>query len=817
MKILGLSIAIMAFAFKPIIAQNVVKGRVLDAADQQALPFVNITYNGSSAGTLGDLDGYFELKSKEPIRSIQLSYLGYVKKEIKLLPDMNLNNLVIKLDRDNVLLMEAVILPGENPAHRIIRQASLQKDANDPLSLSDFSYKSYNKLLMTVNGDSIKLYDKDGKFDSSAFSFQKFTQRSHFFLMESVTERKYLKGKRDHEEVLASRISGFENPMFTLIGTQFQSFSFYQAELEVLGNRFINPLRANSMREYFFVIQDTLQTAELETDTVYAISFRPRDTKRRDLLEGTLFIGTDGFSLRNVIARKTDSVGLKVEVHQKYAQYGKVWFPVQLLLDIDFGSTLQINGLAPKAIGRTYIQDIAINAGLDKKGIPRVELSLGAEAAKREQDYWNRFRNAPLDAKEQQTYGTIDSIGQDINLDQKVAAISALINGKFRWKWVDFELDRLLRFNEPYEGLRLGLGLHTNERLSKYISTGGYFAYGFKDKAWKYGADVSFRSSLYSPWKLTSFINSDIAEMSQSQWALQRKPGLLAAQDNRYYAIDRFDEVEQFGLKLDVDLRPNIKSRFGVWREDRRYLPQNKVEIPAAGKSSFQGMIYQFSLAYAPGDKYMNTPEGRRLLRSTYPIAYLDVIHAQADNNSANAFQRLQLRIEHSWKSLRWGDWRVQMRSEALLNRAPVSYFFSPLTNLRQAQFDYVPRFDIGSRDAFETMLNNEFLSDRQLQLALEYAAPKHLIKIKKWNPQLAAVHRFAIGDLQQTAWEQGPQFQEVLPQFNTLEKGFWESGVEMWNLYRGLGLGFYYRYGPYAYSDALENLAIKFTSTFTF
>ena len=41
-----------------------------------------------------------------------------------------------------------------------------------------------------------------------------------------------------------------------------------------------------------------------------------------------------------------------------------------------------------------------------------------------------------------------------------------------------------------YEGVRLGGGLRTNAKLSRFFSVGGYGAYGFKDRMAKYGGDL---------------------------------------------------------------------------------------------------------------------------------------------------------------------------------------------------------------------------------------------------------------------------------------------------------------------------------------
>ena len=65
----------------------------------------------------------------------------------------------VLLQRIRVQLDEVIILPGINPAHRIIQNAIDNKDHNDPEKLKSFSYTSYDKMIFTVNADSLLQVD----------------------------------------------------------------------------------------------------------------------------------------------------------------------------------------------------------------------------------------------------------------------------------------------------------------------------------------------------------------------------------------------------------------------------------------------------------------------------------------------------------------------------------------------------------------------------------------------------------------------------------------------------------------------------------
>jgi hypothetical protein len=48
--------------------------------------------------------------------------------------------------------------------------------------------------------------------------------------------------------------------------------------------------------------------------------------------------------------------------------------------------------------------------------------------------------------------------------------------------------------------------------------------------------------------------------------------------------------------------------------------------------------------------------------------------------------------------------------------------------------------------------------------------------------------------------------------EYKTLNKGYFESGIELNQIYSALGLSCFYRYGPYQLPRFEDNLAIKLT-----
>jgi len=108
-----------------------VSGKVVDDKTKVPLAFVNIiiNYNGFAGGTT-DIDGKFMLTYSQRIRTLTLSYVGYQPMTFEV--GQKTSNLLISLTQKDVELQEVEILPGVNPAHRIIQNAIDNRENNDP-------------------------------------------------------------------------------------------------------------------------------------------------------------------------------------------------------------------------------------------------------------------------------------------------------------------------------------------------------------------------------------------------------------------------------------------------------------------------------------------------------------------------------------------------------------------------------------------------------------------------------------------------------------------------------------------------------------
>ncbi len=802
------------------------RGKVVDQKTQEPLPFVNIVANQGYTGTSTDIDGRFYIQSESPIKSLNLSFMGYEKKEVTVNPAEKF--LTIKLLESASTLDEVTVFPGENPAHRIIKNAEKNRKLNNPENIEAFSYKTYSKFVLSINTDSVnpnidtvvtEVGDTSiSRIDSSGYNLTQLMDKQHLFMMETVTKRDFLAPSRDNETVLVSRTSGFKNPLFSLIATEIQSFSFYEDYIEITGNEYLNPITPGSTSRYFFIIEDT--TYNSVSDTVYVISFRPKPNYGFQPLQGQISINTSDWAIQNVIAKPYEDGGIEVEIEQLYKRYGDhTWFPTQLNAHIRMNN-LSFNDAKPYGKLRTYLKDIDLNPELKRKDISRADLTITEQASdsSRAEELLQIFRIDTLDRRERETYRVVDSIGKAENLDRNLKIMAAIFSGRIPVYFADLELDKIIGYN-VYEGFKLGLGAHTNSRLSDWFKVGGYFRYGTRDSDWKYGWDSEFSLHKHSNLALSFGYQQDIFESGGVNFLQQPKSGLLA--DNyRIIYITQFDETTRYFTSLTYDPLPKLHGEIRFQRENRLtlgdyyFLKEN--EGSTNWKNGFNYSEVITSFRYSPNEKFIEGPGfGKLTFDIKYPLVYLQYTRG-LDNTFGSDFSydKLDARFEYAYKTVRVGTFSMALQGGMVLSDVPYSKLYVGTSNLTNEGNSLDRLLNLADRNSFETMYFNEFLSDRYVQVFLRQDFKSLLFRRKNFAPHIEVVTRAIWGSLERPELHQGLAFK-------TLEKGYYESGLELNKLYvvnfMGLGAGFYYRYGAYAGSNFVDNIAIKLTSKFSF
>jgi hypothetical protein len=798
---------IFLLAANPAGAQDFsVSGRVFDAFSGEPLAFVNIVSNNSYSGTATDIDGRFSISSSQKINSLRLSYVGY--KPTTFPVEEKTNNLKIYLEKENVELEEVVIVAGENPAHRIIRNVMANREKNNPDNISTFSYKSYDKMVFTV--DTLEQEPVDpAPGDSSYIRLKNFLSDKDLFMMETVSERRYMAPDRNHEKVLASRISGLQDPVLLFLGSQLQSSTFYNELIEIAGKKYINPISRGSLRKYYFQLEDTTYTPR--GDSVFIISFRPGANTNFDGLKGVLSINNFGWAIQNVLAEPwRNDENTTVKIRQLYQLINdSIWFVSQLNTDIIFNN-VSVNGVIPVGKGRSYIRDIVLHPELVKRQFNQVSIEFHPEAGNREEEFWMYYRGDSLNRRELRTYEFLDSLGKEANLDNMVFTIRSLLNNRLPLGKLDLDLSKIARYND-YEGLYLGLGLLTSPRLSQTINAGAYWGYGFGDKSAKYGGNISLTVDKYRELEIQMAISDDVTETGGVKFHGE-SAGVLNPSNYRYLLVKRMDRTQNkyAGLsfrafrygKINVGIDHNSEQVFGDY-----YFTPSDSALPERGPT-YVFAAFKAGIRYAYKENFLQMPGSNISLGTDYPIVtfqYTRGIEGFLDGEFS--YNKYDLKIESKRFFKYLGE------SKLILMAGYVNSSI-PQTDLYNGRGAYRP-FTIFAPNSFVTQRMNEFLSDRYLFLFYTHNFGKLLWRGKTFSPEFALATNFGIGALANQEYHQGINFK-------IMDRGYLESGLLINNLlnignFLSMGVTAHYRYGYYSLPQFEDNLALRFSMEFPF
>ena len=633
-------------------------------------------------------------------------------------------------------------------------------------------------------------------------------EKQHLFIMESVTERRFLKPDNSFENVLATEVSGFQDPLFVLLATQVQSFSFYNNVITIRDKNYVNPISPGSTRKYLFIIEDTLFNGN---DTVFVITFQPKRNTNFEALEGVLYINSNTWAIQNVIACSSRKGFLSIKIQQKYEYIeGKQWFPVQLNTEVTIPQAQTSMGsndkkLVPVGVGRTYIQDIELNPELKHKEFNHIAVDMEATAAYRKEDYWEKYRIAPLDEKEKRTYAFMDSLGKELNFEKYTKSFLILKSGQIPVRFLNIDIKEIIRFNE-YEGLRMGLALQTNPRLTDKMQFGGYIAYGFHDKTAKYGGNADFFIHKNMEWNAGIYYSDDVAEhgvqevyqdnslFSNAYWRSFHFKDM--AELTKYGVYTEFRALNYFKIHGAIDIYEylshfNPTPSVASFDDARSY---NFTEVSVGTRFAFKEKLIR-----TPQQQFMQTLNEEQV-NTKYPTIWFQYTAGLDLFTGDYIYNRYDLKIEKAFHHRYLGTSNFKVEAGCIDNPVPFVRLYNGRSSFRT--------FSINVPNSFSTMDMDEFFSNKYASVFFDHNFGNILIRKGKFAPEFHIVTNAAIGSLY--------NLEDPAVDISSMEEGYYESGICINNLVNlklfKIGVATYYRYGPYALDNEIDNFSFRFT-----
>ena len=809
-----LLLAIILFSAETLFGQShTLSGKITDERNRQPLAFVNVVINDGQQGVISDIDGRYSITANEPITKVKFSSIGYEPKDINLQAGQNKCN--VALTPKTFELGEVTVEAGENPAHRIIDSLMAHRKANNPNSLESYSYHIYDKMVITVDSSSFgqAVANDTAMQMADLHYFDSIMKKSDLMVMETASEVMFMAPDRKLQHVLGTKIAGMKEPTFMYMVSSMQSVSFYDETVSITGTDYVNPISRGSKTRYFFTLESVHPIGQ--GDSLYVISFHPMRGSSFNGLRGTMTVNSDGWALQSVKASPDVQDGLfKADIQQLYQKVEGQWFPKQLNLNLIFPSmvvSMDDASFPMAAIGKSYLNDIEINPDISKRQFSDIEVKVDPDAAFRDETFWDAHRIDSLTERVKATYILVDSLTQGTDIFDRVLGVteklmteSALPIGCF-----NLDIDHIINISST-RGVYLGLGGSTNDRLSRWFSINGSFGYWTRIKSWDYGGGMKLKLNRQRQMELAFQYSHRSEPMGEFGGMLELDNGSVFSTDNYKYTF--YENIrtrrDRFDLSYSTRFAHHFKAYLNLSRSHKHYTKQfylNPSDVQTEGRFT----VAELKLRFAYKEKFLSTPQGIRSLGTLYPIVWVSYQHAFPNVLGGEyEYDRFKFEASKNFYTPYLGVAKVLLQAGYATETCPVMETFNILGTYE--------RFGMYSPGSFSTMRLDEFFCDRFVALYLSHNFSGMLWKTNSpvFKPELSIVTNIGWGDMRRA---------DAYPDknFKTMEKGYFESGIVINGLLANpmakLGLGVFYRYGPYSLPNVWDNFAWKYSASIGF
>ncbi|SHL76499.1 hypothetical protein SAMN05444360_104109 [Chryseobacterium carnipullorum] len=805
-------ILLLSFGYLSIFSQS--KVIVRNSGDQS--PISNATVSCNSK-IIGRTDGSGISVFKTKCKKVEISARGFQNDDVVV--DKVMEVFLMKAD-PNVENIQAIVLDDKSDprALEILRKVNENYNENSPKSLESYAFKSYEKISLDFDEDSIKAYNtyianridslkkipqlpmkSTKKKDSlESVNLMKLVGGSKIFLWERASQNLYSKKYGEKINILDNKVAGLKEPIYELMA--FRSNR----------NQIPKEVREENRNLYRFFLTDSI---EIEGRENYVIRFRQVDYKqspKQKKFNGYLYVDKASYALKKI--ESNSKIKSEGSITSIWKPIENKWFLVKENYKLKMGSA-SFDTDDKKDKKRTKEQKDSEKKHIKKFGsyafVTADYFDFKTSIEEKPEDFKgytisvknsdgneiDQYRTENLTDREQATYTKIDSLSAKYKLSQKAKALTGLLKGKVRLGMLDFDLSKVIGYNK-YEHIRLGAGVKLNEKFNRYISPDAYFAYGIYDKDFKYGVGVDVRTTL----EKNSFFRAEYFDdvmaagrFSENLWNFRMKimNSGVALNNNVFFGYKGFkvSYENDFTNALTINIatkRTQEESKFNY----------NFKELG----SRFDIASSTITLKYSPNSKNIMTPTGKYTYEQNLPEFYLNYEQGYKALGGDLQFSRFDALFVQNFKT-KLGLTGVRLYGGLVTGDAPIWKNFT-LNGLGNGNGGL--NFNLTSYLGFATMEGGKYYNDKFLGAYLTHRLPWYFKSFGKNVSSFDVIYRGTIGDMK------NPEFHQF--DFKKLDHLYNELGLE-WNnfLSSQFNLGFFYRVGYYNTPKFKDNFAIQF------
>lgn len=769
-----------------LIGQNSIMGVVTDEISKENLAFVNIVVNeNGTLGTTSDIDGNFSINSKEEIKNLTFSFVGYEKKKIDIVEGEN--NISVRLKPQSIELSEIIIDGSKNPANRIIDSVFKYRDSNNPKSLDSYHYKMYDNMVFTVDTSNLSPND---------VLRQEF-RNNDVMVMETVSEQYYQKPNKNKKIILAKKVSGLNNSNGVYLLENIQSIGFQEDLVTINNKKYVNPISKGSHNKYIFYLESAYKTEE--NDSIFTIAFAPYKNTTFNSLRGTMTINSDNWAIQNIKAEPSKHELFSIDIQQLYEKTDGVWFPKQLNTNIKIVLEGAVDASTDGilcGIGKSYISEIEINKEIDKNIFDMSDYSVNENVGNHD-DVIKYYRYEKLDEERlEATYKYVENAFKEINFnfDNVFEYINSLMDNEIPIGFINLNFDNIIDYNIG-NGFMLGLALRTNDKVSKHFSIGGFGNYWFKAREFNYGGNLDINLLGSRDMKLKFSTEHKFERLGD--YGFDSKVNIFDPSDYKLFYVNATSLNNSVSANYSTYFNKYIKGFVNFEVADKT--PFNWHET-----ATYRLSTLDFILRIAFNEKFIRNDNKLRTEGIPNPVIWVSYQKNLKDIfGSPYDFDKVEFQFKGSRETRYIGASTLTAQMGYISGIAPITDLFNIFGSNNG-------KFELYSTDNFNTIRPDEFFCDKFAALFFSHNFRNLLIDFKKFHPELILVTNIAWGELSN----------ENNNDLKDLSKGYYESGLIVDNIiktaFNKLGLGIFYRYGPYSFDKVFDNFTFKLSLVFS-
>jgi hypothetical protein len=667
-----------------------------EVQDEQGapLPFAAVYIEGTSAGTTTNAEGVFSLSIPDSDAVIVFQYVGYQSERRSLSSGQLPAGMVVRLQPvAQELAAVEVSAAAEDPAYAIIRNAIRSRESHlreVETYACDVYIKGQVRLLdVPQKFMGAEIGDLSGSLDSS--------RQGIVYLSESVSRLFFRWPDRFKEEMFSSKVSG-NNQGFSFNSATEMNVNLYR-NTSAFGRAVLSPIADNALDHYRYRLEGTF--FDRESGSLYhRIALLPRRPEEA-VYAGHVYLVDSTWHIHSVDLRLTgrsaqfefmDTLTVRqLHVPLRMADGRRTWQLFSQTYAFEGKALILRFGGSFTGVYSGYNLSPELPANFFGNEVMKVLPS----ANEKDSAYWDAVRPVPLTGEESADYRRKDSLQVIFRsrsyLDSTDRAdnrfeLSDLLTG---YTYRNSYRRRTYSVYSPLTGVQYNLVQGANMRVGVGFEQGldsvrdvslalrTNLQYGWADRRWRWSAGLVYRflPKQFGQLRLSGGskvvqVNEDapISPSLQTAEALFSRRNFARYFDKRYVRL-AWQQEPWNGFRCTSSLtwarRSALENRTDYsffFRADRAFdtnVP-NHPDVTAAPPVRFpQSVLFDLSLRWRPGQRYVEYPHTRILMGSRFPeirLNYQKGIPFRSDHTAGLSgqtdFDRLSLAVRQPEWSL---------------------------------------------------------------------------------------------------------------------------------------------------------------------